>query len=190
MERNIAYQYCHRTVTQASALWRDICAEQLPAVADILLRRKRDDRVRRLLFDEIRRAFLTPIDREDLWGLCVASEELLRAVEDVAAEIHRQGRERLPDGKAFWAEIGLGCAALQQAVKSFPRFQRQDDTTDALHRWTTAQEQWQKTYDEHAKTAFMQKDLGRLRMYDKGLAVAHGGEIVARQLLTAILKNE
>lgn len=190
MENNTSYQYCRRTTAAVAALWRDIRAGRSPAAEEIRLRRKRDDTVQRALFDELRRAFLTPIDREDLWALVTACGALFFAVEETALELKRQRYDRIPETGELWEEIGGACEAIRQAVEGFVQFHRRDDTTEALRRLKRHAARARRARDERLPTLLAAGDLRRIRLYDGGMAILDHCEVVADRLLTAILKNE
>ena len=112
---NEHYEFCERCVAQAVSLLKDLQHAHPPTELDIRRRRRAGSIALRGLYDTLRQAFLTPIDREDLWQLCLLSERVLFAAEET-------GFRQQP----FDPRMLTACTQLRQAVAAFPNFRRDE----------------------------------------------------------------
>ena len=116
---NEQYAFCERCIAQTVALLNDRQHGRHPNEGDIRRRRKIGRIALRGLYDALRQAFLTPIDREDLWRLCLLSERVLFAAEEM---ILRQ--------QPFNAAAVEIVARLQRSVTAFPDFRSDENFFD------------------------------------------------------------
>ena len=158
---NEHYDYCERNVADAAALLQDLKNGHLPTEQQITRRRRTGAIALRALYDELRRAFLTPIDREDLWQLCLAAQQVLFAVENTAltGSYHQQ---------RILCSLIAACTQLRSAVSMFPQFRRDDAWLDHVFK--------------------AQMHLSEVRQSEKVVSTTCAALIDA--LLLAALKNE
>lgn len=89
-------------------------------------------------FSELQDAFITPIDREDLWLLRQLAEAVTRAAEDVVLGLIRSRRQASEDADLpFLTAVITECQLLSLAFASFSAYPR----SDALLRRLQALEQ-------------------------------------------------
>ena len=168
------YGYCERAVAQATALLDDLCNSRFPDKQAIFRRRNKDRIVLRALYDDLRRAFLTPIDREDLWCLCVAAEQVLFWTEETVLAATQRQTEHIP---TLWKELHTVCHALQQAVVTFPHFRRDDVFFDHLNTVLLR-------FSQICTAKRFSAEIG------SGYPLLLAFEALAKQMQTAVLKNE
>ena len=116
------YLFCERCLAQTTAILNDLAQGHPPNIDSVHRRRHKDRIALKALYDALRHAFITPIDREDLWLLCTTAQRVLSAAEDLAL---RADHVRLHTGDG-WSSLRSVCRALQKSVAAFPRFQREE----------------------------------------------------------------
>ncbi len=134
------YDQSTRSVQRALevlALLRQRQAITAATVETIRRRRRTADIALQGTFDELRRAFITPTDREDILLLRQATERIADTAEDIVLCVYRQGRQALlPDDTALLASVTAECQALYEALTVLSDYPR-DDTV--LSRLTAAE---------------------------------------------------
>ncbi len=81
-----------RMVAKGTALLNEYCVTGDEAIADAVIKAEDEgDMVRRILIDEINKAFITPIDREDLFKLSAKLDEVLDYAKTSVDEIRLFG---------------------------------------------------------------------------------------------------
>lgn len=73
--------YCEQTALQIVRTVRERANGNFLSATAQQLRRRRDNALLREIFEELDRAFITPMDREDLWKLCTDMAAILRAAQ-------------------------------------------------------------------------------------------------------------
>ena len=133
------YGQCARSVYRALELLGALRRrERITAdtIGDIRRRRRTADIALQATFDDLRRAFLTPIDREDILLLRQVTEHVAVAAEDVVLSLYRHGEHALSaDDTALLAAVTAECEALHEALVLLPAYPR-----GALLRHLTAAE--------------------------------------------------
>ncbi len=75
------------------------------------------------LVNELARAFITPIDREDLLQIASSLDTITDTIEEVADSFDVMGITVVrPEALAMASLISLGCTAILDAISEFPRF--------------------------------------------------------------------
>lgn len=104
-------------------------------------RRRTADIALQSSFDELRRVFITPTDREDILLLRQAAEHVADAAEDIPLYVYRQGCQALlPDDTALLAAVTAECQALYEALTALPAYPRDETvlkhlaSAERLHR--------------------------------------------------------
>ena len=117
------------------------------AVQAIRLRRRTADIAMLGTFDELRHAFITPIDREDLLRMRQMCETIVYDTEEILIQLYRQNRSALPygDNKLLLSAI-RECQLLQASLERFSDFPRSDDVvchlTDLIRQHRKSEEQF------------------------------------------------
>ena len=116
-------------------------------VQSIRLRRRTADIAMRGTFDELRHAFITPIDREDLLRMRQVCESVTYHAEEVTMLLFAQKQSALPCEKhELLQSVIHECRLLKTALESFPDFPRSDDTvnhiTNLIRRHRNCEEQY------------------------------------------------
>ena len=105
-------------------------------------------------FDALRRAFITPIDREDLWLLFQVTEQLAEAAEDIPLTLyrHQQSCPALED-TALLTAVTDECNALHNVFSCLLQYPRNDAIVKQLISAEKAHRQTQKTNGATAEKA-------------------------------------
>lgn len=178
MYKSPHYDYCCRTVAAATALFRDVQQQSPPSLQAIRLRRRKDEVICRARFDELRRAFLTPIDRDDLFLLCIIVNRALYCAEEVVLEWERQ---RMPHLQELWEYLSSICSQLEQTVISFT------DTHNNEAVINNAYKLRQTFFDRPSPPV---SSLPLYRLYDSASVFIESCRDVADVLLLTVLRNE
>ncbi len=143
---------CALTTLQALRNHESITASYIESIhrrrhaADIALQAK---------FDELRRAFITPIDREDLWLLRQCVDQIAETAEDIPLALYRRGLPCLsPNDTALLSAVTNECTALHTALLSLDGYPRNDNIIKHLAAADKAHRQTQKTNGAAAEEAF------------------------------------
>ncbi len=188
--KDIHYTYCKHSVEGASSLIRDIRGGHFPDPGDIRLRRHKDGVVRRSLFEELRRAFLTPIDRDDLWQMCTKTAHVFTKAEDIVLELWRQGWTRLPED-SLWVSLQDTCDDLVKAVEAFPLSRRREEVPARIASLEKHAGEAEKVYSRQLRRVWSgTSPLPLLRLCDTAMNAVASCEDAAEHLLLALLRNE
>ena len=94
-------------------------------------------------FDELRRAFITPIDREALWFLRQHTDQIAKIAEDIPLALYRRRLPCLsPDDTALLSAVINECTALHTALSALDDYPKHYtvikhlSAADAAHRQT------------------------------------------------------
>lgn len=114
------YARCRICTDKAAAVLTDMIDKNTLDPTTVRARRAAADIAADAVYASLCQAFITPIDREDLWLLQEAAEHVCRAAEDTAILLYHGGR-RLPAAcvPVIRATIAC-CAAAKQILEAFP----------------------------------------------------------------------
>lgn len=124
------YDQCARSIGRALEILgllkrRERLTED--TVGDIRRRRRTAAIALQATFDDLRRAFLTPIDREDVLLLRQVTDAVAHAAEEVVLSLYRRGEHALSAGDtALLAAVTAECEALNEAFLALPAYPRGD----------------------------------------------------------------
>ncbi len=113
------YERCNRCLQDAAALLQALSAGNTFTPAAVTARRTAADIAADVAVTELQKAFITPIDREDLWLLWDGCEAVLRAAEDTALTLYCAGRGT-PSCCAALLRQASACAAAPEVPHSLP----------------------------------------------------------------------
>lgn len=124
------YDQCARSVYRALEILgclrrrERVTADKL---GDIHRRRRTADIALQATFEDLRRAFLTPIEREDVLRLRQVCERVAATAEDVVLTLHEAGEHALcADDTALLSAVTTECEALHEALIALPAYPRSD----------------------------------------------------------------
>lgn len=114
------YARCRRSLQDGNALLTAAMGGVFPDTATVTARRIAADVADEATFALLARAFITPLEREDLWQLRRQAEEIHVAAEEVALSVHHGGV--LPDCcVTLLCGAQQGCEAVAVWFDTFPR---------------------------------------------------------------------
>jgi predicted phosphate transport protein (TIGR00153 family) len=100
-------------------------------IARIKEREHAGDQVTRQVVDLLNRTFVTPFDRDDMYRLAGALDDICDNVDEAADNLGSYGASRVPDKARAQADVILRSAVkLDEAVQRLEGFR---DSSDALH---------------------------------------------------------
>ncbi|MBQ9963957.1 MAG: hypothetical protein IJP14_02425 [Clostridia bacterium] len=114
------YERCKRCLRDAAALTKSLQDGKAVTPADVSARRAAADIAADTVFCLLRQAFITPIDREDLWALRDSCEAVLRAAEDTALVLYCAGRGVPPCCAPVLEQAARACAVPLKLWERFP----------------------------------------------------------------------
>ena len=124
------YDQCARSVYRALEILGGLRRRERVAAdkpGDIHRRRRTADIALQATFDDLRRAFLTPIDREDVLYLRQVCERVATTAEDVVLALYQAGEHALcADDTALLSAVTAECEALHEALIALPAYPRND----------------------------------------------------------------
>ena len=130
------YTTCVRTVEQARdtlQLLRERRAITATVVSDIRRRRRTADIALQATFEELRHAFITSLDREELLRLRQMTERLVCGAEDIVLALYRRGQSALlPDDTVLLAAVTEECRLLQTCLEALDSYPRRDTAVKQL----------------------------------------------------------
>lgn len=85
------YTRCRHCITSAKTVLEELQRGQVPNPAAVQARRTAADIAGETTYRLLRHAFITPIDREDLWALWASAERIWRTAEDTALVLYHSG---------------------------------------------------------------------------------------------------
>lgn len=124
------YDQCARSIGRALEILgllkrRERLTED--TVGDIRRRRRTATIALQATFDDLRRAFLTPIDREDVLHLRQVTDAVAHAAEETVLSLYRRGEHALSAGDtALLTAVTAECEALHEAFLALPAYPRGD----------------------------------------------------------------
>ncbi|MBR2405938.1 MAG: hypothetical protein IKB04_02690 [Clostridia bacterium] len=140
------YDRCANSVSEALSVLDFLRHREAITAATVeALHRRRHtaDIALKAAFEELRRAFITPADREDLWLLWQTAEQITEAAEEIVLSLIRKQHSCLtPNDTAQLAAVTAECRALHEAFAALPDYPHSDrvlqhvDTAERLHRQT------------------------------------------------------
>ena len=85
----------------------------------------RGDEVKHALVEEVSRAFITPLERDDIMTLSQAVDQVTDSVEDILIRLYITGVRRLRSDTADLAELLIKCVeATRQMLQEFRNFKK------------------------------------------------------------------
>ncbi len=124
------YEQCENSIREALRALEQLRQRQAitdETVRTIRLRRRTADIAMQATFEELRHAFITPIDREDLLRLRQVTEKVAYYTEEAVLALFRQRQPTVhPNDTALLSAINEECRLLQVVVSSFPDYPRSD----------------------------------------------------------------
>ena len=103
------------------------------------------------------RAFITPIEREDIAALSQNLDDIIDAVEDVMRRIYMFGVKALrPEALDFARLIVLCCDAFEQVVAELPNFKKSETIGEAIIEVNTLESRGDKLHAEAMHRLFTQ----------------------------------
>lgn len=151
------YEQCENSIKQACTvleMLRQRKAVNEAVIRSIRLRRHTADIAMQATFKELRRTFITPIDREDLLRLRQVTEMVACCAEDAVLTLfrHRQPTAH-PNDTALLSAVNTECRILQDVAAAFPDYPRSDAVLKRLadfqrqHRQSEEQNSSELMYD-------------------------------------------
>ncbi len=145
------YEQSTRSLQQTLAVLASLRRREAVTAAvceDIRRRRRTGVIALQTTFTELKEAFITPIDREDLWLLRQTTEAVLRAAEDIVLTLYRCGKTALPcDDTARLTAVEEECRFLCAAVEAVAVYPRLDAAEKQLN---AAEKQHEQCPDDAA----------------------------------------
>ncbi len=130
------YEQCERSISNAIGVLESLHQRQAvntAAVQAIHTRRHTADIALQGTFEELRHAFVTPIDRENLLRLRQVTEAVTRRAEDIVLELYYQRKPTAsPNDNAFLCALKTECTLLMAVVEAFPTYPRSEDVLKRL----------------------------------------------------------
>ncbi len=112
------YARCARCLCDAAELARALTVGKTVVPTDVTARRAAADIAADTTFGLLRQAFITPVDREDLWTLWGCAEAVLRAVEDTALSLYCAGRGLPSECVSAMQQLAECCESPVVAIES------------------------------------------------------------------------
>ena len=151
------YQQCGRSVEQALDVLetlRQRRAITTATVQEIHLRRATAIIALQASFEELRHAFITPLDREELFRLRQAMEALPRAAEDIALTLYTSGRQALPTGDTrLLSAVTACCRLMGEALARLDAYPRSDTAAKRLSALERQLDEAEQAYWQSLPTA-------------------------------------
>lgn len=187
------YAYCQQAADQAANRLRMLCENKWPSTADIRLQQRRDAVSRRQVWEDLHRLFLPPMDREDLWLLCVETARLAEHADEIVLEVHRQGNRTLSTTYRLVMQAALQtCLALHAATIALPSFRRGDTALRRLTEVRRCCAQTEKAYSltvQPLLSAPSPAAITSLRLCDRILNTVQQCSSVCDRLYYILLRN-
>ena len=99
------------------------------------------DQKKHALMEQLLRAFITPIEREDIAMLCDNIDEVVDCLEDVLIRVYINNVSSIrPDAVAFARSLTRCCEATRQALVEFPSFRKSKKLKDLIIEINTLEE--------------------------------------------------
>lgn len=123
------FERCADSLKQATEILTELRQRHAVSAARteaVHRRRRTADIALQMCFDELQRAFITPIDREDILLLRQTAEQTVCAAEDILLTLYRCGQPALsPDDTALLTAVSTEARLLKEAFAVFPLYPRQ-----------------------------------------------------------------
>jgi predicted phosphate transport protein (TIGR00153 family) len=189
-----ACSYSHQTSVKLNELMHDFTDIPRKASAIHDLEHKGDEEVHRM-YDALHFAFITPIDREDLFGLIKSIDDITDHVEDVANRFDMFAiKEVRPDALTMGAKIEQATTLLMELVTEFKTHKRSRRINSLVRDVNTVEEEGDRLYRESVKRLFTtdvaEMDVIKWKdIYDDMENVLDACEDVANIIEGVIVKN-
>ncbi len=124
----ILFEQCYRSSQQTQDVLQHLRQRRAVTertVREVHLRRHTAALAMQATFEELRHAFITPFDREDLLLLRQCAESVTRAAEDVLLTLHRYGLTALPESATpLLSAVTAQCEHWEAVLKSLHTYPR------------------------------------------------------------------
>ncbi len=122
------FKQCERSISAALETLRFLqkrCVITAKTIEDIRLHRQTADIALQGTFEELRHAFITPIDREEMWHMRQITECVAHCAEEACVALWQEGCSApSPNDTALLAAVFKECSHLRDAVAAFPYYPR------------------------------------------------------------------
>ncbi len=148
-----------------------------------------------LLIDALHIAFITPIDREDLYGMIRSIDDITDLIEDVSNRFDMFSiAEVRPAAKKMSTLIVRATGILKEALNEFKSFKRSKNLHDLIKEVNTIEEEGDRVYRQVIKNLFITNedtlDIIKWKdIYDDMENVLDACEDVANIIEGVLLKN-
>jgi len=149
-----------------------------------------------VLYENLNKAFITPIEREDILLLAQAIDDVSDSIEDVGYALYYLNITKLRPGLAAFVElICKSCEALKVALVEFKKFKKSKVLSDKIMEVNFVEEDGDKLYYELLRSLFSEPSGDALdvikwrEVYDKLEICLDACENVADILEGIVLKN-
>lgn len=148
-----------------------------------------------LLTDKLAKAFITPIEREDIASLSQNIDEVTDKIEDVLLRIYINRVLTIrPDAFALLETVSKCCQEMKSLLEAFPDFHRSDKLTEKIIRINTLEEEADALYISsmrrlHEEETDVLQILAWHEIYDYLEKCADACEHVADTVGNVIMKN-
>ena len=153
------------------------------------------DEKRHSLTDKLAKAFITPIEREDIVSLSHNIDEVTDKIEEVLIRIYINGvREIRPEAFQMLDLVIECCREMCGLMREFPNFKKSDRLMSRIIRINTLEEQADALYissmrDLHRKEKDLLQIIAWREIYDYREKCADACEHVANAVESIMMKN-
>lgn len=153
------------------------------------------DRKKHALLDTLSKAFITPIDREDISSMSQTLDEITDKLEDVIIRIYyNQVRTIRPDAIELAKTVTCCCAEVCELLKEFSNFRHSKTIRDHIVKINSYEEQADKLfikcmYDLHSSCENVLDIIAWREIYKYLEKCADAAEHTADVVETVIMKN-
>jgi len=153
------------------------------------------DELYHLLYHNLNRSFITPIEREDILAIARNIEDTIDTIDEVAIMFNLLSiRTIKPEAKELVKLIIKSCSVLVEATKEFKNYKKSKDLTSLLVELNHIEEVGDKLYQDAVKTLFAnEKDVLEVvkwkNIFDTMENVLDACENIAEVMEGVIVKN-
>lgn len=139
-----------KTADLLQKILEDFSEQDLPANMDKIHEwENRGDEKKHEMMRELVRAFITPIEREDILRLSQNIDDVTDALDDICIHIYITGtREIRPEGLEFSALLCRACKAMCNMLEEFRHFKKSKKLGEYLMRINDIEEEGDRLYSD------------------------------------------
>ncbi len=189
-----ACSFSHKTSVKLNALMNDFTDVSRKASEIHDLEHSADEQVHRM-YDALHVAFITPIDREDLFGLIKSIDDITDLIEDVANRFDMFAiRSVRPEAIAMGAKLEQATSMMLELVTEFKNHKRNKKILQLIRDVNTIEEEGDRLYRDSVKKLFT-TDVPEIEVikwkdiYDDMENVLDACEDVANIIEGVVMKN-